>query len=305
MKRRIGLNYTIYLKDFKIYLLKEKHSSVHTIESYIRDTKQFFEFCSRQEINYLNKITKSNIISYLLFLQKQGRATATISRHLASLRGLFQYLFYKEYIKSDPTLNLETPKIEKRIPQTLSIKEIDILLNMPDITTTKGIRDRAILEVLYATGLRVTELICLKIDHVNIKKRNIICNNGNNGDSVRVIPLGKIAVQSLEKYINNSRKYIITDANQDILFVNMKGNQMTRQGLWKIIKYYTQKSNIKKSITPHMIRHSCALHLIENGANLQSVQEILGHSDISSTQIYTKTSNLNIDEIYKHSHPRA
>lgn len=296
------MDYTIYLEDFKTYLLKEKQSSIHTIESYIGDTKQFFEFCSRQEIHDLDSITKSNIISYLLFLQKQGRATSTISRHLASLRGIFQYFFRKRYITSDPTINLETPKIEKKIPQTLSVEEIELLLNIPDITTKKGMRDKAILEVLYATGLRVTELIHLKIYNINLKRGSITCNTGNNK---RIIPLGKIAIQSLEKYINNSRKYIITDINQDILFVNMQGNEMTRQGLWKIIKYYTQKSNIKKPITPHMIRHSCAVHLIENGANIQSVQEILGHSDISSTQIYTKASNQDINEIYRHSHPRA
>ncbi len=296
------MDYSSCLEFYKVYLLEEKRSSIHTIESYIRDLKQFFRFCFNQNVNTLKDISKTHIIAYLLFLQKQGRAISTISRNLASLRGLFQFLFNHGYINIDPTINLETPKIVKKIPQTLSVYEMELLLEMPDINTKKGIRDKAILEVLYATGLKVTELIHLKIQDVNFEEKNIFCNCENNR---RIVPIGYMAVQSLDQYINNCREKILSDITQDILFVNMKGNEMTRQGLWKIIKYYTKKANINKSITPHMIRHSCALHLIQNGADLQSVQELLGHSNISSTQMYIRAYNQDLNDVYKKSHPRA
>lgn len=297
------MDYNSYLEIYKIYLLEEKHSSIHTVESYIRDVKQFLKFCNNQNINVLNGISTTHIISYLLFLQKKGRATSTISRNLASLRSLFQFLFDHGYIDVNPTINLQTPKIEKKIPQTLSIYEMKTLLEMPDIHTKKGIRDKAILEVLYATGLKVTELLGLKIQDVNLTQGNIIYNCENNK---RVLPIGRMAIQFLDNYINHCRDKIVLDKAQDILFVNMQGKEMTRQGLWKIIKYYAKKANINKSITPHMIRHSCALHLIQNGADLYSIQELLGHSDISSTQMYLRaTDNQDLKDVYKKTHPRA
>lgn len=296
------MDYNSCLEFYKIYLLKEKHSSMHTIESYIRDLKQFFRFCFKQNVNTLEDVSKTHVITYLLFLQKKGRATSTISRNLASLRSLFQFLFNHGHVSIDPTINLETPKIEKKIPQMLSVHEMELLLEMPDINTRKGIRDKAILEVLYATGLKVTELIHLKIQDVNLQEGNIFCNCENNK---RIVPIGYMAIQSLDRYINSCREKILLDITQDILFVNMQGNKMTRQGLWKIIKHYTKKANINKPITPHMIRHSCALHLIQNGADLQSVQELLGHSDISSTQMYIRAYNRDLNEVYKKSHPRA
>ncbi|MCR1898039.1 site-specific tyrosine recombinase XerD [Irregularibacter muris] len=296
------MDVTIYIEKFGLYLREEKELSPHTVESYIRDTKQFFEYCLAEKVNHLERITKTYIISYLLFLQKKGRATSTISRNLASLRGLFQFLLSRNYITVDPTLNLETPKIERKIPQTLTLQEVEILLSAPNTNTKKGLRDQAILEVLYATGLRVSELIDLNVQDVDLENRIIYCNHENNE---RIIPIGNIAIDALEKYIIESRNKIINDAENTDLFVNMQGHKITRQGLWKIIKYYTQKANINKPITPHMIRHSFALHLIENGADVRSVQEMLGHSDISSTQVYIKASTFKISEIYKRAHPRA
>lgn len=291
-----------YIEKFRVYLIEEKKVSSHTVESYLRDIKQFNNFCSKQNIIGFNCITKTQIISYLIFLQKKGRATSTITRSLSALRGLFQYLFNCGYIILNPTINLETPKIEKKIPQTLSIKEVEKFLDIPNINTNKGLRDKAILEVLYSTGLKVSELINLKLDDINIEKRIIhSCHNSNK----RVIPIGNVAIEYLEKYLLNCRENILKNKKNNYLFVNMQGCEMTRQGLWKIIKGYTKEAKIRKIITPHMIRHSFALHLIQNGADLHSVQELLGHADISSTQVYIRASNHNINEIYKNSHPRA
>jgi integrase/recombinase XerD len=293
---------SFYIDKFRVYLIEEKKVSTHTVESYLRDIKQFNDFCLKQNIIDFSIITKTQIISYLIYLQKKGKATSTITRSLAALRGLFDYLLNCGYIILNPTINLETPKIEKKIPQTLTIKEVEKFLEMPDISTKKGIRDKAILELLYSTGLKVSELINLKLDNINIDKRIIhSCHDSNK----REIPIGSVAIEYIEKYLLDCREDILKDKSNNHLFVNMQGCGMTRQGLWKIIKGYTKEAKIKKTITPHMIRHSFALHLIQNGADLHSVQELLGHADISSTQVYIRASNHNINEIYNNSHPRA
>jgi len=286
------------LKEFNVFL-KNKRLSENTLESYVRDIKNFLMYLEENNLDYKN-IKKSNIIAYFLYMQKMGKATSSISRSLAAIRSFYRMLYKKSLIQSDPTLEIETPKIEKKLPSILSLEEIEMLLAMPKGEDFKAIRDKAMLEVLYASGIRVSEIINLNVDDVNLKLGYLKCN----GNKERIIPLGKIALQSLEKYMT-LRDKLLAGKEERALFVNNKGERMTRQGFWKILKYYANLANIQKEITPNMIRHSFAAHLIENGADLKSLQELLGHSDISTTQIYAELYKYKIGEVYKKSHPRA
>jgi integrase/recombinase XerD len=238
-----------------------------------------------------------------MFLQKSGKATSSISRSLAALRSFYQFLSNNRYIEKDPTLNLESPKIEKKLPQILSIKEVELLLKQPDKNDSKGNRDQCMLELLYATGIRVSELVSMSLDDINLNMGFIKCSGSGVKD--RVIPIGTIAQNALAEYILKYRPMLIKDKDEKSLFVNFHGKHLTRQGFWKIIKYYTKTAKIQKDITPHTLRHSFAAHLIENGADLKSVQEMLGHSDISTTQVYAQISHNKIKEVYKKTHPRA
>jgi integrase/recombinase XerD len=242
------------------------------------------------------------VIAYLLQLQKKGRATSTISRNLASIRSFYQYLYKKKVIDIDPTTELESPKVEKKLPQILSTQEVELLLDQPKCLDLKGIRDKAMLELLYATGIRVSELISLNLNDINLDLGYLICNKGSRE---RTIPIGSISITAVHEYLNKSRKFLLQDADDEALFVNINGRRLTRQGFWKIIKHYKNQANINKDITPHTLRHSFAAHLLENGADLRSIQEMLGHSDISSTQIYAQMAKNKIKEIYKRTHPRA
>ncbi|RKD34551.1 site-specific tyrosine recombinase XerD [Thermohalobacter berrensis] len=293
---------SIVLK-FIEYLKNEKELSKNTIESYNRDLRQFKEYISDNKINDITGVNKTAIIKYLMHLQKIGKSTSTVSRNLASLRSFYQYLLNKGIINQDPTLNLQSPKPEKKLPDILTPKEVDILLRQPDITTSKGIRDKAMLELLYASGIRVSELIDLNLEDINLDLGYLVCSKNNSNE--RIIPIGKIALNILKTYIKDYRKKFIKDKNVKSLFVNYHGNKMTRQGFWKIVKSYAKKANINKKITPHTLRHSFATHLLQNGADLKSVQEMLGHSDISTTQVYAQITKNNIKEVYKKAHPRA
>ncbi len=289
------------LNNFLDYLKNEKELSNNTLESYGRDLRQFRSFLDEKSFNYL-KVNKTTIITYLLYLQKKGRATSSISRSLASIRSLYQYLLNEGLISSDPTVNLESPKPEKKLPCILSLSEVDKLLNQPDANSKMGIRDRAMLELLYATGIRVSELVRLNINDINIDMGFISCKNQ---DKERVIPIGSMAKKALKNYIDDCRIKLIKENIEAALFVNYYGKRLTRQGFWKIIKRYTEKANIDKKITPHTLRHSFATHLIQNGADLKSVQEMLGHSDISTTQIYMQITQNKIKDVYNKAHPRA
>ncbi|MCT4544134.1 MAG: site-specific tyrosine recombinase XerD [Vallitalea sp.] len=289
------------LSKFTDYLKTEKGASNNTIACYVRDINNLIEYIESNSLEY-NKITNTNLNSYLIYLEKMGRAPSTISRNVASIHSYFRYLYKNNLIKEDPSSNLLSPKIEKKIPEVLTLEEIDILLNQPNDNDCKGIRDKAMLEVLYATGIRVSELINLKTKDVNINLGYIKCNDTK---KERIIPMGQVSKNSLTKYLEQARKIMIKDPNEEFLFVNCLGNSMSRQGFWKIIKSYAQKAGIYKKITPHILRHSFATHLIENGADLRSVQEMLGHSDISTTQIYAQMSNNRLKEVYEKAHPRA
>jgi integrase/recombinase XerD len=291
-----------YIELFLSYLIDNKELSANTLESYKRDIRQFETYLRGHSLS-LEKVTKTIIITYLIALQKLGKATSTISRNLASIRCFYQFMLNSRHIETDPSANLESPKVEKKLPSVLTKKEVEILLEQPIPTDAKGARDKAMLELLYATGIRVTELISLNIGDIDLDAGLIVCKSSE--VKSRSIPLGNIAMKYLKIYLNDFRRKLCTNEEYDFLFVNFHGQKMTRQGFWKIIKFYTAKAKINKRITPHTLRHSFAVHLIENGADLQAIQEMLGHSDISTTQIYSKVNKNKIKEVYSKTHPRA
>jgi integrase/recombinase XerD len=291
------------VNEFLTFLQVEKGLSKNTLDSYGRDLKKYIEFLKSQKIPSFSETNRTIIISYFLQLQKKGHASSTISRNLASIRSFYQFLVRERYLDKDPTINLESPKLEKRLPKVLSIKEVDLLLEQPDIKKPLGLRDKAMLELLYATGIRVTELITLDITDVELDMGYIKCLG--KGSKERIVPIGSEAVKFLEQYILTERKKLIKKREEKALFVNHHGYRLTRQGFWKIIKRYAKRAKINKQITPHTLRHSFATHLLENGADLRSVQELLGHADISTTQIYTHITKKRLREVYSKTHPRA
>ena len=235
-------------------------------------------------------------------LQKKGKASSTVSRTLASLRSFYLFMLQNGTVNSNPTSNLEAPHVEKKVPQVLAGTEVEKLLEQPKTTDNKGIRDKAMLELLYATGIRVSELISLEMSDVNIQMSFIRCRGGK---KERIIPMGNKAKEALSEYIKEARPYMIKDENETALFVNCNGVRLSRQGFWKLIKYYRNEAGIQAEITPHTLRHSFAAHLLENGADLHSIQEMMGHADISSTQVYSKMMNSRIKDVYAKAHPRA
>jgi len=290
------------VQNFVNFLERDKRLSLNTLQSYRRDIEQYFTYLKEINLQNIANTNKTTVIAYLLYLQKKGRATSTISRNLASIRSFYQYITKNKLIDHDPTAELESPKVEKKLPQILSTEEVELLLEQPQCVDLKGYRDKAMLELLYATGIRVSELIQLDIDQLNIEMAYIKCNKGTRE---RVIPIGSIAIAALKEYLNKARPLLIQNSDEKALFVNVNGGRLTRQGFWKIIKQYKNQAKINKDITPHTLRHSFAAHLLENGADLRSIQEMLGHSDISSTQIYSQIAKNRLKEVYKKTHPRA
>ena len=290
------------INEFVDYLTNVKKASTNTIASYRRDLNKLYNYLNSIDVTDVKKVTGTNLNSYVLQIEKQGMSTATVSRNIASIKAFFIFLLRKGDITEDPSEVLKPPKIEKKTPVILTTEEVNLLLEQPGGKTPKDIRDKAMLELLYATGIRVSELINLRMKDVNLSLDYIQCKDSNND---RVIPFTKETKQALEDYINNARE-ALCNGDQDYLFTNCQGSPMTRQGFWKIIKYYSGKAGIKKDITPHTIRHSFAMHLVNNGADLKAVQEMLGHSDISTTQIYVKANaNSKLKEVYEKAHPRA
>lgn len=290
------------INEFVDYLTNVKRASKNTIASYKRDLVKLNNYLTDSGCNEISQITNTNLNSYVLMIEKQGMSTATVSRNIASIKAFFLYLLKQGVIKDDPSDMLKPPKIEKKAPMVLTVEEVNLLLEQPNGTTPKEIRDKAMLEMLYATGIRVSELINLKVKDVNLSMNFLQCHD-NNKD--RVIPFTNETKEALENYLKNARE-VMCKEDQEILFTNCQGSPMTRQGFWKIIKYYSAKAGIKKDITPHTIRHSFAMHLVNNGADLKSVQEMLGHSDISTTQIYMRANaNTKLKEVYEKTHPRA
>lgn len=289
------------IKLFLEFLQKDKKLSNNTLQSYKRDITQYESYINEENLQYL-KVTNEDIKKYLENLKNIGKKTSTISRNLASIRSFYQYLVRTKKVKEDPTEGIQSPKVEKRVPSVLSSKEVELLLEQPKTVDLKGIRDKAMLEFAYATGMRVTEIINLNIDDVNLKEGYVSCSNAN---KQRNIPLGAISINALKEYIKKARPYLIKSEDEKSLFVNINGKRLTRQGFWKIVKFYKEQAHIEKEITPHVLRHSFATHLLQNGADLKSIQTMLGHSDISSTQVYMQFQDDGIKDIYKKAHPRA
>lgn len=291
-----------YVKEYTSFMTDIRHKSLNTVESYKRDVTQYISYLDGTGVTDISSTTKTTVLSYLLYLQKEGRASSTVSRTLASLRSYYLFMMQNGVVKSNPTSNLEAPHVEKKIPKILSGEEVELLLEQPKNCDNKGIRDKAMLELLYATGIRVSELINLDVSDVNVPMSFVRCKGGK---KERIIPMGHQAKDALENYINNVRKYMVKDENETALFVNCSGARLSRQGFWKLIKYYQHIAGIETDITPHTLRHSFAAHLFENGADLHSIQEMMGHADISSTQVYSRMMNSKIKDVYAKAHPRA
>ena len=286
---------------FLEFLKDEKKLSENTLQSYRRDITQYIEYIEKNNLSYL-KVKDSDIVHYLDSLQEMKKKSSTVSRSLASIRSFYQFLQRTKKIKNDPTEGVQAPKIEKKAPSILSSKEIELLLEQPKNVDLKGIRDKAMLEFAYATGMRVTEIISLNIDNVNLEDGYVTCRHDS---KERTIPLGSMSLKALKDYVEQARPVLIKDEQIKALFVNINGKRLTRQGFWKIVKYYKEQAHISKEITPHVLRHSFATHLLQNGAELKAIQTMLGHSDISSTQVYMQFQDESIKGIYKKTHPRA
>ncbi len=290
-----------YISEYKRYLTDEKHSSANTVASYIRDLTQF--------VNWLDDrsaiaVTEKTVNSYLKYLKEKGKSKATVSRCVATLKGFYAYLVLNDMISKSPMNGITTERVEKKLPSILTGKEVELLLEQPDVNDLKGCRDKAMLEVLYATGMRVSELLALNIVDINVDAGVVRCRNSSGGKE-RIVPMYPAAVVILGEYISKVREQLLADPDEMALFVNMNGERMSRQGFWKLVKHYQAMAKIERDITPHTLRHSFAAHLLENGADLKSIQEMLGHADISSTQVYVQVVNKKLRDVYNKAHPRA
>ncbi len=289
------------VESFLDFLQKDKKLSDNTLQSYNRDIKLYCNYLESSNLDPV-KMNETGLNEYLDTLKENGKAVSTVSRNLASLRSFYQYLYKTKVIVEDPTINLESPKIERKLPKVLTSEQVELLLEQPKSVDLKGYRDKAMLELVYATGIRVTELISLNVGDINLENGYIKCAGKT---KERIIPIGTLAVNALKEYMEKSRAILLKDEADQALFVNVNGHRLTRQGFWKIIKQYKTQANIDVDITPHTLRHSFAVHLLENGAELRAIQEMLGHSDISSTQVYAQIGQNRIKDVYMKSHPRA
>ena len=288
---------------YENYLTKVKQASANTVSSYMRDIRQFSEWLQHSGNLDVLGATQVNISDYLSYLQAQGKSGATASRTLASLKNFYAYVVSTGFLEQSPVSGeIHVERGEKKLPQILTGKEVELLLAQPACVDAKGYRDKAMLEVMYATGIRVTELIDLNLEDVNLDLGVIKCTSAKKS---RAIPLYPAALRALSVYLRDVRSVMVADPTETALFVNVSGARMSRQGFWKILKYYQAKAGIEKEITPHTLRHSFAVHLLENGADLGSLQELMGHSDISSTQLYTHMINQKIKSVYEKCHPKA
>ena len=286
---------------YENYLTKVKQASANTIASYMRDMRQFSGWMATQGVDVVDA-TQLNISDYLAHLEAGGRSGATVSRNLASLKNFYSYVVSSGFLEKTPGVDIHIDRGEKKMPQILTGREIELLLAQPVAIDPKGIRDKAMLEVMYATGIRVTELIQLDVDDVNLEQETIKCAGAKKS---RSIPLYPDALRALKLYLTDVRRSMIASPDERALFVNVSGVRMSRQGFWKILKHYQETAHIEKEITPHTLRHSFAVHLLENGADLGSLQELMGHSDISSTQMYTHMINQKLKSVYDKCHPKA
>ncbi len=297
-----NLKLTSQLNNYFDYLRKEKGSSENTVQAYRRDLEKFIDFSLLNNIEDLCDVDSDTVAEFKVYLSSKGLSSASVSRTLSSMRSLFKYMIQTGVCEDNPAKAVHNDKVEKKELMVLSSKEVEALLSQPNVNDIKGMRDKAMLEILYATGIKVSELIGLRLDDVNIQLSFIRCGEG---DKERFIPIYPIALKAVSVYLEKARKLLVTDNSEKALFVNVTGEKMTRQGFWKILKSYVHSANIKKDITPHTLRHSFAAHLLENGADIHDIQVILGHSDIASTQRYAQFLKDKMKNSYIKFHPRA
>ncbi len=295
-----------YLEQFKKYLVSERRMSENSLQAYCRDVLEYSRFLQEKNIGRLDEGSNTEVVSFVLKLKNEGKSSATLNRKVASLRAFYNFMAAKGYVKENPVVNIKSPKIERKELEYLTIEEVDKLLLLPD-DSLKGQRDKAILELMYATGIRVSEVIEAKVEDINLRLGFITCN-GEHGKA-RIIPMGRPARAAVENYIFEIRDKLIKNKDeknpQEVLFVNYFGEKLTRQGLWKILKEYAEQAGIESKITPQTLRNSFAVHMIQNGADLKSLQELMGHEDITATQIYLSVTKNRIKDVYDRTHPRA
>ena len=289
------------LKDYESYLITEKRASANTVSSYLRDVQQFAAALECKGVELTQALTQ-DVVEYTDALIRRGKSPATVTRSVASIKSFYTCLVSWGVVEQNPAKGVATARVERKLPQVLTGQEVELFLEQPDCLEPKGCRDRAMLELLYATGIRVSELIALDVDDVNLPSGMLKCFGKG---KERLIPLYPAAIRALKEYLRTVRPQLVDTAEETALFVNMNGERMSRQGFWKIIKFYQEKAGIQKEITPHTLRHSFAAHLLENGADLRAIQEMLGHADISSTQIYSRLVSQRIKDVYQKAHPRA
>lgn len=293
------------IEEYIHFLRVERQLSENTLQSYERDIKDYTQnIFETQQLETFDQIERFDILQHLQALKNKGISARTISRHISSIRSFHQFLLREKRCNNDPTVHIDMPKIEQKLPKVLSIEEIDRLIATPNISKPQGVRDRAMLELLYATGMRVSECISLNLEDIHLTMGFV--RVFGKGGKERIIPLGSSAIEACTNYLNTARFQLENPKlRTEALFINQRGKRLTRQGCWKLMKGYAQKAGIEKELTPHILRHSFATHLIENGADLRAVQEMLGHADIATTQIYTHISKTRLSEVYKQFHPRA
>jgi integrase/recombinase XerD len=292
------------IEAFLQFLELEKGYSGNTLAAYRNDLEQFAQAMEEEGISSWEQVNQDVIIDYIMSLREREYASSTVARKIAALKSFFHFLAAEEIISDDPTLNLDSPKVKKRLPVTLSYEEVERLLDAPKGSSPKAIRDKALLELLYATGMRVTELVSLDLEDINLASATVRVRQGK-GSKERIIPIHSRAVEALREYLAKARRMLLKSPEERALFLNHRGERLTRQGLWLIIKQYVREAGIKTEVTPHTLRHSFATHLLNGKADLRHVQELLGHANISTTQIYTHISSERLREIYDESHPRA
>lgn len=290
-----------YIDGYETWLAREKRAAANTLSSYVRDVRQFALWCAEDGLD-LAQVTQEDVKRYARHLEQVGKSNATVVRSVASLKSFYSYMAAEHVVPFNPAKGFTPSRTERKLPAILTNREVDLFLEQPNIGDAKGCRDKAMLELLYATGIRVSELIALETQDLNLSAGFLRCRGKN---KERVVPLYKTAVRALTAYVNDVRPQLLEDPGETALFVNMNGERMSRQGFWKIVKCYQEKAGIVKDITPHTLRHSFAAHLLENGADLKSIQEMLGHADISATQIYTQVVNQKLWNVYAKAHPRA
>ena len=291
-----------HIAGYTAYLETERHSSSNTVASYVRDVTQFARYLQEDEHLELPDCQEEHVERYMAYMAGRGKSPASVARCVASLKSFYGYLLSRGEVERNPARNTTPVRTERKFPQILTGKEVELFLEQPQCVDAKGFRDHAMLELLYATGIRVSELISLDLDDLNLAAGFLRCQSKG---KERIIPLYHTAVKAIGDYVRDVRPQLIADSGETALFVNMNGERMSRQGFWKIIKHYQEKAGIQKDITPHTLRHSFAVHLLENGADLRSIQEMLGHADISSTQIYTHVVKRQLKDVYQKAHPRA